>query len=548
MLPAVVLLVLIGLSHILKTQSHRTPWRIATLTGIALGLAIYTYTSSFALHIAFALFFIAYALLNHAQFRQHLRALLVVGILGLVLTLPMVYIRLTDPQGSNRAGSIATPLHEAQAGNPQLLIDNAIKLAGMPAFVGDPTWRYNVPSRPLFLLPIGLLVYIGIGIALFNLRRHPINTMLLGLLLVGLIPSLLTVLAPSFLRSIVTLPSLMIFVGLTIDQTRKHLPNKLTWGIISVIIGLTAIADYHAYFVTWATDATMTLPYHDNREQGEPLFEIYRDDLEQLKHYLSQRDESIAFVSTPNEELDPLIYKYTGQASDTKIVFFNAFANIVLSEEPTLLFISPLSPISEKHQNWLTPDYGTQHIDTLYRQDHNIAYEVYRVSDAPNSLTQALSDIDQRTVFIQSDGQRQAINFPVNFGNQIQLRNIEIPRETVYNKDDGVNNQLYLEPLIEPSGATLSIFMHLIAEDGQPPVAQRDLLGIKPANWHPNILFIQDNFVPIQMPIEPRRYTLTMGVYDIQTGQRLPILDAQGNILADHLILGEIDVIVRPEE
>lgn len=544
MLPVVVLIVLIGLSHILRAKSHQQTWYTPIFTGFALGFAIYTYTSSFALHIAFALFFVGIALFNRKQFLQKWRELLIVGILGALLTLPMLYIRLTDPQGSNRADSIATPLQEAQAGNPQLLIENAFKLAGMPAFVGDPTWRYNVPGRPLFLLPIGLLVYAGLAITVIQLRKKPINIMLLGLLFLGLVPSLLTVLAPSFLRSIVTLPSIMILLGIAVSQIGQFIPAKITWGLIVAIIGVTAIADYHAYFVTWTTETTVNLPYHDEREQGEKVFEIYRDDLEQLASYLNQRDEELVFVSTPDEELDPLVYKFSGSPSDTKIVFFNAFANIVLSEEPRLLFISPLSPVSEKHQKWLTPDYGTSHVDTLYRQDGKIAYEVYRVSDTADTLSETLVALNMREIFINDE----SIPFPVNFGGQILLQGLEIPRETVYNENDGVNNQLYLEPLIEPSGATLSIFMHLIREEGQQPVAQRDLLGITPAYWYPNIVFIQDNFVPFWNPIEPDTYQLVMGVYDIQTGVRLPVLDADGAILGDHIKLGNIKVIARPEE
>ncbi len=549
MLPAVVLVVLLGISYLLRRKYHRdkTLWQIAGLTGIALGFAIYTYTSSFALHIAFALFFVGLIIIQRQIFMRLWRELLIISIVGALLTLPMVYIRLTDPQGSNRADSIATPLQEAQAGNPQLLLDNAVKLTGMPAFVGDPTWRYNIPGRPLFILPIGLLVYMGISLAFIQLRKQPINILLLGLIFIGIIPSLLTVLAPSFLRTIVILPSIMIMIGIAISFFARFVPNKAVWLIISAIISITAIVDYQAYFDTWTTETTVNLPYHDEREQGEKVYEIYRDDLQQLSNYIRQLNETIVFVSTPNQELDPLVFKYSSYIGDTEFVFFNAFANIVLSEDPTLLFVSPLSPISEKHQQWLTPDYGTNHIDTIYRQDNEIAYAVYRVSDTSQTLTQTLDRIDNRDIFINTDEGQKPIKFPINFGDLVLLRGLEIPRETVYNENDGVNNQLYLEPLIEPSGATLSIFMHLIKEDGQQPVAQRDLLGITPAYWHPNIVFIQDNFVPFWNPIETGTYRLVMGVYDIQTGIRIPVLDANGEVLSDHIILGEINITQRQE-
>jgi|GEM_PF-1185317 len=550
MLPMVVLAVLIGVSYLLRAKQTQKTKYVTLFTGLALGFAIYTYTSSFALHISYALFFVAVWILRQDLFRQRWRELIAVGVIGAVLTLPMVYIRVTDPQGINRADSIATPLQEAQAGNPQVLIDNVVKLAGMPAFVGDPTWRYNIPGRPLLLLPIGLLVYIGLGLTMLRIRKNPLNLMLIGIAFIGLIPSLLTVLAPSFLRSIVTLPPIMIFIGIAIWQLSHILPTRLTWGLVGIIITVTAIVDYDAYFNKWTSETVVNLPYHEDREQGEQVYEIYRDDLQQLAKYIRNIDEAIVFVSTPDEELDPLVYKYSGgyKNTDTAVVFFDAFANIVLSEEPTLLFVSPLSPISEKHQKWLTEELGTTHIDTILRQDGELAYDVYRVSDSMPQLTETLTEIDRREIAITVEGQTQPIELPVNFGDTLLFHGLELPRETVNNQNDGVNNQLYLEPLIEPSGATLSIFMHLIKEDGQQPVAQRDLLGVKPAYWYPNTVFIQDNFVPFWNPIEPDTYRLVMGVYEIQTGIRLPVLDSNGEILNDHIILGEIEVIPHPEE
>lgn len=549
MLPVVILLVLLGIHALLQHSKPQNKLRIASLTGIILGFAIYTYTSSFVLHLTFALFLPILWLMRQDIFKQHWKELLIVGVVGAILTLPMVYIRLTDPQGDNRANSITTPLQEAQAGNPQLLIDNAFKLAGMPAFVGDPTWRYNMAGRPIFILPIGLLVYVGAFITLVHIRRNPLNFMLLGLALIGLIPSLLTVLAPSFLRSIVTLPSIMLFIGIAVWQISRSVSNHrwISWGLVIGIIMVTGIIDYQAYFINWSQSQNPSLPYHDEAEQGASVYEIYRDDLQQLAQYLQNRDESIVFVSTPDSELDPLIYKFSGAPSPDKthVVFFNAFANIVLSEEPTLLFVSPLSPISQKHAYWLTEDYGTIHLDQILRQDGEVAFDVYRVSVINDSLTQTLNSIIERQIYINVDS-KQIIEFPVNFGNLMLFRGLQMPRETVYGENDGINNQLYFEPLIQSSGATINIFLHLISDKNE-VVAQRDLLGVSPAYWHPNTIFIQDNFVPFWERVPAGTYSLTMGVYDWQTGARIPIIDSTGQPISDHIFLSDIEVLDRTE-
>jgi 4-amino-4-deoxy-L-arabinose transferase-like glycosyltransferase len=547
-LPAVVLLVLLGIHTLLQSTKPHNKWRIAILTGIALGFATYTYTSVFVFHLTFAIFFPVLWLIRRDIFNHCWKELLVIGIIGAVLTVPMIYIRITDPQGDNRINSITTPLQEAQIGHPQLLIDNAFKLVGMPAFVGDPTWRYNVAGRPLFVLPIGLLVYIGILITLAHIRRNPLNFMLLGLALIGLLPSLVTVLAPSFLRSIIIMPSIMIFIGIAVWEISQIFSKQQWFGWILVvgIVILTAITDYQAYFIDWTQSQNPTLTYHNEMEQGATVFEIYRDDLQQLAHYLQNQDESLVFVSTPDSELDPLIYKYSGAPlpDKTHVVFFNAFANIVLSEDPALLFISPLSPISAKHIQWLTEDYGTTHINQIFRQDGAIAFDVYRVSDTNTRLSQTLYNIAEREVYITNNDMQQAIEFPINFGDLLLFKGLQIPREIVYGENDGINNQLYFEPLVKSSGATLNVFLHLI-NDKHEVVAQRDLLGVSPAYWHPNTIFIQDNFVPFWKRIPAGTYQLTMGVYDWQTGMRIPVLEKMGQPVDDQIILGEIEVLNR---
>ena len=545
MLPLVVLLVLLGIHTLLASEKSDNKWRIAILTGLTLGFAIYTYTSSFVIHLSYVMFLPLLWLIRPDIFQQAWRKLLIVGFIGAVIILPMVYIRITDPQGDNRINSITTPLQEAQAGNPQLLIDNAFKLAGMPAFVGDPTWRYNVSGRPLFVLPIGLLVYAGILITLAHIRRNPLSIIVLGLAFIGLLPSLVTVLAPSFLRSIVILPSLMLFIGIAVAQISQLMPKQrwFGWTLVVAIIGITAISDYQAYFIDWAKSQNPTLSYHNEMEQGASVFEIYRDDSQQLTQYLANRDEAVVFVSTPDSQLDALVYKFSGVArlDKTHIVFFNAFANIVLSEDPTLLFVSPLSPISEKHAKWLTEDFGTSHVDTLLRQDGEIAFEVYRVSDTNPKLTQTLSSISDRQPTITVDGQQQAIDYPVNFGDMLLFRGLELPQDTV-GENEGVNNQLYFQPLVQSSGVTLNIFLHLINDKGE-VVAQRDLLGVAPSSWHLNTIIIQDNFIPFWEHVPAGKYTLTLGVYDWQTGYRFPVLDSSGQTIADQIFLGKIKVL-----
>jgi 4-amino-4-deoxy-L-arabinose transferase-like glycosyltransferase len=531
-LPVVALLMVWGLVEVTaaRNQPHRT--RISLLTGAALGAAIYTYTSAFVVYIAFALLILWLATAQRNLFRASWRQLALVGIVGVLLALPMVAIRLSDPQGTNRVSTITRPLTDFLAGNPDELIGNFWGLVGMPAFTGDPEWRYNVAQRPLFLLPLGLLVYVGFGVAAMRVRRQPILLVLLVFATLGLIPSLLTVSAPSYLRSILALPAVMLFIGLAIDL----MPNKrAVWAIGAIAIAVTAAADWTAYFGTWT--------------RNPEVQQIYRDDLEALAGYLRDTDAAQVIASTPDTGLDGLLFDYYQPKRD--VIFFDVRTTIVLSDMPhTLLLISPFSPITPPHADWLTSAQGTISLPSILRQDGEVAFEVYQL-DAREALAARLTQVQAQPVYLFNETafQRgnlstwagiQQIAYPVNFGGIVQLAGVELPRKQIATQYDGVNIQLYLQPLVAHTDLPLNVFVHMSRRDGTVH-AQRDLMGVPPVEWTTEMMFIQDNFV-IAGDTPPGNYILTMGVYNFQTGERLPILDAGGAVVGERLVIDRVRV------
>lgn len=543
LLPPVILVVAWGLWRI-SSSSRRSAafnWKLVGFTGIALGFAIYTYTASVALYAACAGFLLALALFDREAFKKCWRELLVVTILGAGLTLPMIYHRVNNPMGQNRLNSISRPWDEFKKGHPDELLGNARKLLGMPYFEGDPEWRYNIADRPLFTTPIGWLVYTGFLLMLWRSRRQPINILFLVLAVAGLVPSLLTVSAPSFLRSIATLPSLMLFIALSLDTLGNIKPslNKMIWGLGIAAIALTAALDWPAYFNEWV--------------ENDDVQSIYRDDLEQLARYLREQDEQLALVSTSEPEyLDPLIYLFANPPENTKVVWFKGEVDIALNDKPTLLFVSPLEPIVPSHKDWLTEAMGTSYVDTIYRQDGEIAFWVYRISAEGDMLAQRLTQVSQRQVYLGPPDSFPSENltdwalpydYPVNFGNVLQFVGMEIPQTTIPNVDNGVDNglnlQLYLQPLVDDYNVPLSLFVHFVALDGR-VVFGRDFLGV-PANWWSrDIVFIQDNYMG-SYNIPKGRYFLTLGLYRTDTGERYPILDENGAVLGERIILAALD-------
>lgn len=562
LLPPVTLGVIWGLWRVgfYRPNEQERRWGWATLTGVCLGFAIYTYTASFTLYLAYGVFLLALILWQRAIFQKRLYEWALITIIGVVLTLPMLQIRLNDPQGQNRANTINMPYTEFKAGNPDPILQNAVKLITMPVDGGDPEWRYNVAGRPLFWLPIGILVYAGFGIVLAR-AKNPLKAMLVALAILGLIPSLVTIAAPSYLRSIITAPSLLIFIAVGLEGITQGIsqPSRVQVGVtrwspffrsslLYVIlgigmIGITAWRDGHAYFEEWPTQPEVQA--------------IYRDDLEQLALSVRQADTPMVFATTvePNF-LDPAIYEFSNASQETQVVWFNGVTNMILGQQPTLLYVSPLSPISPAHQIWLSEEYGTNYLGPLYRQDDQIAFDIYQLGNPSTLRDERLQATSQFPIYLpppppfpsdQLLDWAQPATFPINFGDLIQLVGVEMPSYQIPNQDNGVDNglqlQLYLQPLQSQVAEPLSLFVQFIAWDGS-PFAGRDFIGVPPLHWQADMIFVQDHYVG-NFNLEPRPYFVSLGLYNTLTGQRYPILDDQGNILGDNILLGQLE-LVRP--
>lgn len=557
--PILMIVIILGVLWGLKRLLYRPPhaqgryWAFALLLGIGLGSVVYTYSSGFVLGIAYGVGGLWLLITDWQRFRRHLPALVVIGGAAAAMAATLLLYRINDPNGFYRVNVITRPWIEARSGNPGELIDNFWKLLGMPAFTGDPLWRYNIANRPLFLLPIGLLVYLGVGVMLWRSRKNVTHMMLATTIIAGLGPSLVSVGAPSFLRSTAALPGIMIAVGLGLAQLRAWgqrlerrwqdssppttVTFRLAWGAAAIIIVLTAAVDWHAYFVRWPENAEVNA--------------IYRDDLEQLAKYLRAQDEPVVFVSTPEPGIDAMIFRYLNPPprDETQVVFFDAFANVVLDDEPRLLFVSPLSPINEKHAEWLTEANGTAYVGALRLQNGSKAYDIYQVSDHGTVLQDRLAEVGTWPVYRGPWTDYPSTNLnewavraplPANFGDLVQLAGVTIPY-TRMDPNRGVNIQLYLQPLVDQPERPLMIFVHLTTLDRR-VVAQRDLMGVLAEHWAAGTTYMQDNFVPFWDPVPEGTYLLTMGVYNWQTYERVPVLDEDGAVVADHLILGTITV------
>ncbi|MBN1427122.1 MAG: glycosyltransferase family 39 protein [Anaerolineae bacterium] len=87
----------------------------------------------------------------------------------------------------------------------------------------------------------------------------------------------------------------------------------------------------------------------------------------------------------------------------------------------------------------------------------------------------------------------------------------------------------------------ISIFAHLLAPDGR-AVQVGDALSVRPEDWLPGMVFIQQHILAVDENILPGDYSVAVGLYSLSTGERF-VISEMGDRLVDHIVLRSVRVI-----
>jgi hypothetical protein len=90
------------------------------------------------------------------------------------------------------------------------------------------------------------------------------------------------------------------------------------------------------------------------------------------------------------------------------------------------------------------------------------------------------------------------------------------------------------------------VFVHVEVE-GQELWGQHDgapVCGTKPTtNWESGKTVIDGHFVPIDPATPPGEYPVMVGLYDLRTGERLPVSGSNANEWGNAIHLGTVEVL-----
>ncbi len=104
---------------------------------------------------------------------------------------------------------------------------------------------------------------------------------------------------------------------------------------------------------------------------------------------------------------------------------------------------------------------------------------------------------------------------------------------------------LVWEPL-KPTPYSYTVFLHIVDPATNGKAGQRDTIPVCGQNptpqWNPGDTIVDPHVVPIAADAAPGLYRIYAGLYNVETGERLPVLGPDGRPAADFVDLGEVEV------
>lgn len=463
--------------------------RHLSLAGLFAGFSLHIYMAARVVPIFYALFTAYLALFHRRALRRRWRGVALFWMVLVVISLPLVVFLVMHPGAEYRIAEIDAPLRALFAGNLRPVVDNSVDILGMFGWRGDPLWRQNVAFWPVFD-PLVAAFFYGC-LAFFFLRlAHIRHAFLLLWVLTAFIPSLVTIDAPSSIRITNILPVLTILPAIVMHSL-GHLSTetiKLSTAMKERWLPLTAvllILLFHlartawAVFVVWPTNPEVQFVWQEALTDAA----VHMDGLPDAG--------PVAVGGWTPETMDPPTMELSLRRDDLALRFFHP--------EQALLLPAP-SPGETAHI--LHPAILPPHPALRAQLDR---WNVGR------------SSADNFTAYEFDALPAPAPDFPstVAFGQELTFLGHTFV-DGCQPPTDAPCQTLTFWRVDGPAAAPRRFFLHAVTEAGE-IAATGDGLGAPAAYWRPGDLIVQRHELDLSTP-----HTLRLGVYNPETGRRLP--------------------------
>lgn len=480
--------------------------------GLTVTATIYTYLAARVLWLTFPLFLL-YLLIWQRAWWQALWRRAAAGLLlaGLLVTPMFLYLRF-NPQAQTRLQMLDGPVQALRDGNPLPVIQNGLS-AVLALFVngyGDHFLAYNIPGRPVLDLITALFLGIGILVCLWRWRQ-PAYPFVLLWLLAGLLPSLITGPEANTTRNLGALPVLYLLpaLGFTAvwQQVRQWSPTSSARlaGMIA-LLWLTFVAGQssQAYFHSWAQSPDVRAAYQSTLMSG-------------LTYLQNEQIDGPVVVSSvyPGVAHDPSIALVMMGDKMADLRWVDGRLALLFPHGQATYLLQPAStPLHPLFQPLVEPIAQVN----LRSGDLDSHFTVSRL--LPTTSLPAEASLANFNNGLQLTAARWQAN-PVRPGDVVEL----VTTWRVTDTDQ-------LGPPVPPLDVTeLVLFTHVLVDESGAILTQADRLDAPSWSWQTGDLLVQIHQMYLSPDTPPGSYETVVGIYDRESGNRLPLLDQAGEVV-----------------
>ena len=187
------------------------------LAGLFAGLSLHTYMAARAVPIFYGLFIGYLAIFHWAELRARWRGVALFALTFALVAAPLAWYLWSNPGAEFRVGEVSGPLTALRAGDIGPIWQNGLKIIASFGWDSAALWREGIPGRPVFGPLLAICFYGGVLLSMWRWRDKRYGFLLLwgG---TAVLPSLVTINAPSPIRMINLLPILALFPALFIHS------------------------------------------------------------------------------------------------------------------------------------------------------------------------------------------------------------------------------------------------------------------------------------------------------------------------------------------
>jgi hypothetical protein len=414
-----------------------------------------------------------------------------------------------------RAGQVSILSPEVHGGNPLgALLGNTGRALGMYLWRGDPIlrhnallgegalWRNGAPAgRPVFDWLMAAPFLAGLVWCLRRWRQPgPAFLLLWQLVMLG--PTILAEDAPHFLRAAGVLPGGVFFpaIGLSLLWDWGHLPPALRRAAVVLLLA--------------GSLALTARDYADYGRQPDVAYLWESAAAELARSAAASAGDATVYLDERFIEGWPSVsFLLTGRPVT---LFRPESGSLDLPDGPVVLYVWPYGP--QEFLAGVTPPAAVDvTAGPLARGD---------LEPEPYSLYTHLAIRPGATL----DGPA------ANFDGRYALRGA-----TYVPTAGEIEVALQWEPQPGPAplGTLPNLFIHVVGPEGI--IGQHDGPlggGLWPASlWRPGLVIGERHTIPLSRPFDPAQDQVQLGLYRLESGERLPVVDEGGAVIDDRVIL-----------